>query len=183
MSVEAETATRGRRGLTYIVVVSAFGQERDCRKAVKSLGFLCYMPTYRDMVVRRGRKIWQERLLFGRYFFAKWVEDSDAWRHIFNLRQAAGLLMQGRGDDAMPARVRAWEIEAIRAREDRSGHVTNSARNGFQRGQRVRAVVGVMAGVDGVYVASGRGGCDVALLELFGQETRVEFAPGVLQAA
>lgn len=171
--------------MSYIVVVSAFGQERDCRKAVKGLGFLCYMPVYRDMVVRRGRKIWEERLLFGRYFFARpgpAAENAD-WRSIFSLRHAAGLLMQGKGGDALPARVRAWEIEAIRAREDRSGYVTDSAKNGFRRGQRVRAVVGVMAGVGGVYVATGRGGCDVALLELFGQETRVEFAPGVLQAA
>lgn len=176
---------RLRRGeafstMPYMVVVSSHGAERDARKDVKGLGFACYQPTYRELIVKRGRKIWTERLLFGRYFFAKWHEQAD-WRSLFNVRTVAGLMM--RVDVPLPTMVRDWEIDAIRAREDRSGHVTEAARNGFIRNQRVRAAAGVLAGADGVYVGAGRGGCEIALLDLFGRQTRIEFAPGVLQAA
>jgi transcription antitermination factor NusG len=166
--------------MPYMVIVSATGVERESRKDVKSLGFTCYQPTFRECIVRRGKKVWNERLLFGRYFFARW-EQSLPWRSVFDLRNVTGIMM--RPDAPLPALARDFEIDSIRAREDRSGHVTGQAFTGFNLNQRVRAAVGVLAGNDGVYVGQGRGGCDIALLDLFGQRTRVEFAPGVLRAA
>jgi transcription antitermination factor NusG len=166
--------------MSYMVIVSNHGTERDARRDVRAAGFTCYQPQYREQVVRRGRKVWEERLLFGRYFFAK-DDGGDNWRGLFNLRTIAGLMM--RSDRPLPALVRDWEIERIRAREDRSGFVTGQAQNQFTINQRVRAAVGVLAGNDGIYVGTGRGGCDVALLDLFGRQTKIEFAPGVLQAA
>lgn len=163
-----------------MVIVGSYGTERDARKDVKGLGFTCYQPLYRELVVRKGRKIWEERLLLGRYFFAKWAAD-NSWQALFNLRTVAGVMM--RADAALPALVRDWEIESIRVREDRSGFVTGQAQNQFNINQRVRAAVGVLAGNDGVYVGTGRGGCEIALLDLFGRQTRIEFAPGVLRAA
>lgn len=187
-----------------MVVVSNSGAERDCRKAVRELGFSCYMPTFREQIVTKGRKVWEERLLFGRYFFARWPDHSaspkerDAdWRQITTLRLVTGLFMQvlpandpnpfafatGNMDIGKPALVRDNEIEAIRAREDRSGHVTSAARREFIEGQKVRATRGLWQGTDAVYVAPGRAGCDIAALPMFGCVTNVEFAPGVLQAA
>lgn len=171
-----------------MVVVSDTGAERDCRKDVRDLGFACYMPTFREQIVIRGRKVWEERLLFGRYFFARWpdhlsspAEREAQWRGITTLRLVTGLFM--RVDAEQPALVRDVEIEKIRAREDRSGHVSEAARIEFTQGQRVRPSRGLWQGSDAVYVAPGRGGCDVASLPMFGGITNIEFAPGVLQAA
>lgn len=166
--------------MPYMVIVGSHGAERDSRRDVKALGFTCYQPQFREMFIKRGRKVWEERLLFGRYFFARWDAAQD-WRALFNLRTVAGMMM--RSDLPLPALVRDWEIERIRAREDRSGFVSGEARNEFRINQRVRAAVGVLAGNDGIYVGAGRGGCEIALLDLFGRQTRIEFAPGVLQAA
>jgi transcription antitermination factor NusG len=166
--------------MPYMVIVSTYGTERDARRDVRARGFTCYQPTFREMFVRRGRKVWEERLLFGRYFFARW-DGASSWRGLFDLRTVAGIMM--RSDEPLPALVRDWEIESIRLREDRSGHVTGQAQNAFHINQRVRAAVGVLAGNDGVYVGTGRGGCEIALLDLFGRQTKIEFAPGVLRAA
>lgn len=166
--------------MPYMVIVSTYGTERDARKDVRAAGFTCYQPTYREQIVRRGRKIWEERLLLGRYFFARWDGDRD-WRGLFELRSVAGIMM--RADEPLPALVRDWEIESIRSRESPSGHVVGTAKNAFRINQRVRAAVGVLAGNDGVYVGTGRGGCEIALLDLFGRQTKIEFAPGVLRAA
>lgn len=166
--------------MPYMVIVGSYGTERDARKDVRGLGFTCYQPLYRELIVRKGRKIWEERLLLGRYFFAKW-DAASSWRSLFEVRTVAGIMM--RSDAPMPALVRDWEIERIRAREDRSGFVTGQAQNQFSINQRVRAAVGVLAGNDGVYVGTGRGGCEIALLDLFGRQTKIEFAPGVLRAA
>lgn len=167
--------------MPYMVIVGSYGTERDARKDVRGLGFTCYQPLYRELIVKRGRKIWEERLLLGRYFFAKWQDPDTRWKDLFDLRTVAGVMM--RTDAALPALVRDWEIESIRSREDRSGFVTGQAQNQFNINQRVRAAVGVLAGNDGVYVGTGRGGCEIALLDLFGRQTRIEFAPGVLRAA
>ena len=103
------------------------------------------------------------------------------WRAITQLRLVKGLFM--RVDAEQPALIRDAEIERIRAMEDKSGHVSGRAANQFIRDQRVYATTGVFVGGQGRYQGQGRGGCDVALLELFGRETRIEFAPGVLRAA
>lgn len=186
--------------MPYMVVVSNAGVERDCRKDVRDLGFACYMPTYREQVVTRGRKVWEERLLFGRYFFARWpdhlsspTEREAQWRSITTLRLVTGLFMSVRPARDLhdqdgtpieePALVRDHHIQEIRAREDRSGHVSSAARREFIAGQKVRAIRGLWQGTDATYVSPGRGGCDVAAMPMFGAITNIEFAPGVLRAA
>lgn len=163
-----------------MVVVSAPGSERDCRKAVRDEGFSCYMPTSEEVVVYRGRKVRTERLLFGRYLFARWTEGCD-WRALTSLRLVKGLFM--RVDAEEPALVRDREIDRIRALENSDGHVTGIPTNQFVRGQSVRPSTGLWLGFVGTYVGTGRAGVDVALLNLFERETKIEFSPGVLQAA
>lgn len=174
--------------MPYMVVVAAAGRERDCRALVRDYGFACYQPTYRELLVRRRRKVWEERLLFGRYFFAKWFEGCN-WRVLLAHQHAvsterktlAGLFMWSTPDGAEPAKVKDQVITDIRSREDRSGHVDTAARNGFSLNQPVRAITGVFAGKEGRYTGS-RSNADVALMDLFGRETRIEFAPGALVA-
>jgi hypothetical protein len=166
--------------VSYMVIVSAHGCEREARKVVRDEGYVTYQPAYRELVVTKGRKVWHDRLLFGRYFFAR-HDVALLWQSLPSLRQVAGLLLSS--DTLKPSLVSDLEIDKIRAREDRSGYVTEAARNEFMMNQRVRACAGVMVGIEGRYDGPGRDGCDWALLPLFGAETRVEFAPGVLRAA
>lgn len=171
--------------MPYMVAVAVAGRERDCKELVRDQGFDPYMPTYRERVVKSGKKRWVERLYLGRYFFARWHEGCP-WRSLISLTRAERPLISGLfmwRDPDRPALVRDAEVERIRASEGPSGHVGGVARDAFASGQAIRAVLGVMAGAQGFYVGSGRGGCDVAMIELFGRQTRVEFAPGVLQAA
>lgn len=180
--------------MPYMVVVSDWGVERDCRREVRDAGFVTYQPVTREQIVKHGRKIWAEKLLLGRYFFAKFT-DGCAWRGLFNLRRVNGLFMTvppmaGAGVDApapapAPALVSDAEIEAIRRCEDKSGFVLTSQsllKDRFAKGQRVYATAGVFIGIPGEFVGVGRSGCEIASLELFGQPTRVEFRPGVLAA-
>lgn len=167
--------------MPYMVVVSSWGSERECRKEVRDAGFVTYQPMTRERINYRGRRTWAERTLLGRYFFAKW-ENGCPWRQLFDLKRVDGVFM--RVDESLPSLVRDDEIDRIRAMEDKSGFcVLENARNGFMKGQRVYATAGVMIGLLGEYVGIGRGGCEVALLDLFGQLSRVEFRPGVLAAA
>lgn len=171
--------------MPHMVLVSDVGQERDALRAARAAGFGCYMPITREQLVRRGRKIWEERLLFGRYFFARWDQSLD-WNGLFNLGNRDRPLVKGvfmRVDVNLPSLIRDFEIERIRSREDQHGYVTDGERMQFALNQKVRASVGVMAGETGSYGGPGKGGCDIAFLELFGRKTRIEFAPGVLQAA
>lgn len=165
--------------MPYLVVVSDAGREKACRDEVRDLGLKTYLPTFREQIVTRGRRVWTERSLLGRYFFAH-HDGADTWRTIPSLKSAFGLFM--RHDTELPALVRDSVIEDLRAREDRSGHVTLPPK-GFSKGARVVPTAGVMQGIEGIFQRLGRGGCEVAVLELFGRPTRVEFAPGVLRAA
>jgi len=172
-----------------MVVVAGAGCERDGRQAVRDLGFSCYQPVLRLQVVRRGRKVWVERLLFGRYFFARDAAALD-WRAIPGLRQITEIFMapppyaDAGAEPTLPALVDDCEVDAIRAMEDRHGCVVfdGADRNQFVRHQAVRAVAGVFAGHAGRYDGYRRG-VDAAYLMIFGRETRIEFAPGALAAA
>lgn len=170
----------GGQDLPYMVVVAATGQERAARDAVRNLGLACYMPQYRERMVRHGRKVWEERLLLGRYFFTRWVQDAP-WRAIPSLRQVTDLFMCV--DAEVPQLIRDDEVDRIRSAEDKSGFVGGVVKDQFTKGQAARVSRGVMQGLRARYDGEGRQGCQFALVELFGAETRVEFAPGVLQAA
>jgi transcription antitermination factor NusG len=166
--------------MPWMVVVSKTGRERDCRKSVKEeIGCVCYMPLYRQCTVRHGRKIWEDKLLLGSYFFARYSQDLS-WRDITSLRLVRGLFMVPDADE--PALVRDQEIEDIRSRENGHGYVSEAARKEFQSGQRVVPQMGVFQGHDARFV-EGKTDRDVALVALFGQDVKVEFAPGVLRAA
>lgn len=174
-----------------MVVVSDAGCERDCRRAVRDLGFLTYQPTHRLQIVKNRRKLWTERLLFGRYFFARYV-PSLPWAEIPSLRRVSALFMAQPPADWPPSVVPVPEpalvpdarIDALRAMEGPDGHVRlhGCAGNQFKKGQGVRAATGVFAGLRGVF-AGQRGSVDVAHMDIMGSATRVEFAPGVLAAA
>lgn len=181
-----------------MVVVSAAGCERECRRNVRSAGFHCYQPTYREQIVRHGRKIWAELLFLGRYFFVRWPDGLSSpaelvdWRAIKAIRHVTDLFMEPPPADwpadvpfECPALVRDKEVERLRALEDRHGHIVldDAMRSCLKKGQSVIALMGAFMGHQGLYIGTGRGGCEVAELELFGCKTKVEFAPGGLRAA
>lgn len=176
------------QGLPYMLIVARAGRERDCRRDVRDLGFAVYQPRYREVEVKRGRKRHVEKLLFGRYFFARHPDrlssptERGDWRVIPNLRHVTELLMTENGTKVSLAPDK--DIERVRAME-RNGFVDAAlaADAGFVRDQRVRAGSGAFWGFTGEYVGRGNQGCDRATIELFGRRTVIEFGPGVLQAA
>lgn len=172
--------------LPYMVIVSSTGRERECRDLVRDAGFPCYMPLYKERIVVRRRARWVEKLLLGRYFFARWPDANSApsesrnWRGLLSIRLVTGLFMHP--DKEEPALVRDVEIGTIRAREDQHGFVCVKG-DRFAPNQRVRAQAGVLAGCTGNYAGPGRNGLDAAIIDMFGTGVRVEFTPGYLVAA
>jgi hypothetical protein len=170
--------------MPYMVAVAKAGCERDAKSSVRSLGFSCYMPTYREKIVERGRRRWVERLLLGRYFFVRHVPSVDPLA-IPRLRHVSELFMwyDRDGEPTVPALVRDAEVERIRAAEGPDGHVAGVLRELFTRGQPVRAVMGLMQGSVGTYDGPGRQGTLLARMDVLGRATRIEFPAGYLSAA
>lgn len=177
--------------MPYMVIMGLTGRERHCRDAVRDMGFPTYMPLYKEQAIVNRRKEWQEHLLLGNYFFARWRDDLElVWDQIFAVKSCAGIILSaipvswpvGLKYTPQPAMVRDHEIDRIRSRE-RNGFVSLDAHltSDLTIGQRVRVMSGVFSGLTGTYDGP-KGSVDTARIEMFGTEARVEFAPGALEA-
>ena len=160
------------------VVVANAGAEYSARDDARCDGHTCYLPLYRERRTVRGKFVWVERSLFGRYFF---VKMSDRWQDLFALRHVADVFMLN--DEHAPAQIRDDEIYKLRSREVNGFVDIRKKGLAFDLGQLVEAAFGPLAGVTGKYDGTGHGERECALIELLGGSRRVEFAPGVLRAA
>lgn len=177
--------------MPHMVIMGQTGRVAQCSGAVRALGFSTYVPRYREQTVVRGKKLWQEHLLLGNYFFARWQDDLElVWDRIFGIRSCVGMILSAIPVDwppavkyaPQPAMVRDHEVDRIKSRE-RNGFVSLDAHltSDLTVGQRVKVLTGVFAGMVGIYDGA-RGNLDSARIEMFGTNARVEFAPGVLAA-
>jgi transcription antitermination factor NusG len=162
-----------------MVAIAATNVVDDARRDVKDVGLATYAPLYRERSVVRGKVRWLTRHLLGRYFFIR-DDQSDLWKRILGLRSVAGMILWREGQE--PAIVADAEVDAIRAREDRSGFVKDAPRL-LNRGDAVRVGAGCLIGGRGSYEGVSAKNMDVAWIEMFGRPTKIEFAPGVLRAA
>jgi hypothetical protein len=109
------------------------------------------------------------RFLFGRYFFVKMREG---WEAILNMRFVSHILLSPK---LQPLLIKDAIIDKIKSRE-----IAGAIPIGFQRGQRVIPRIGHLAGVEGKFFRSG-GNRDVAMFDILGTATLVDFALGVLE--
>jgi transcription antitermination factor NusG len=131
----------------WLVAVAGWNNV-DTVREFTSERFDCYFPRFRERVVFRGKKIWRDRYLFGRYFF---VRLTDCWVYAFQTPSISRILMS---HDCEPAVVGDDEILGLRRREV-NGYVPVE-RKRFSRGDRVKIIYGSMSGLSGVAEPPGK---------------------------
>ena len=159
----------------WAVAISEYRMERAARESLAAAGFTCYQPKFRERRIVRGRRVWVECLLLGRYLL---VEMVDRWREMLTSRGVLDLIMS----DERPMIARQSEVDKIRGLEVR-GFVPVTSLNAFTRGQRVEIMRGSFLYHSAEYQERNEKDRDVVLLELLGQLVRTELPVGSLTAA
>lgn len=182
----------GEARLPYMVAVARLGRESECRKDIRALGFRCWHPIERVTVVQRGRKTHVDRLLLGQYLFVEQDHVAD-WKRLHSIKDCEGVLMRTFRrttqlgyviEGTEPAIATDQEVQRFRALEDRDGFIRDAqVKMQFEPGEITRVIMGALVGFRATYVQETRTGNDLAEVEIFGRKTRIEFAPGALEAA
>ena len=157
-------------------------REKDAVESVADLG----MPAYRPIVVKdevlRGRLVKAARSMFGGYFFVRCEPTDDNWHRIRTARHVRRLVTTGEGR-WLPVPLGAMEVirlvEAQHADPALSSHFVWH----FTVGDTVRIKTGpfahFLARVESAVDAHGR---LMALVDIFGRQTRIQFEARQLEA-
>jgi transcription antitermination factor NusG len=164
--------------VTWLVAVSEYARQPQAIQALAELDFLTYNPQFKARMIRAGRKIVTLRSLFGRYFF---VRMCDRWRSVIHVRGVYDVMMQS--EEETPLLVRDDAIAEIKSREI-GGLVLVENCCHFRQGQLVtpKTVDHFLYGKDGKFLKTAQRDREVALFDILGHETKVEFEPGILIA-
>ena len=160
----------------WVVAVCQYGKEAAVHGDLTTLGFVCYMPRYRERLRYRGRKVWVERLLLGRYLLVEFV--AARWTEVRSALHVNEVLMA----DERPLLARSSEVERIK-RSEVHGFVPIGKQPRFDLKQLVLITSGLFMGRHALYDGVSNRGTDYIQLEMLGQVARVEVAPGILIAA
>lgn len=117
------------------------------------LGIACYRPRFRVPEISRGRKIWREGFLLGRYVLVEMKMKLTAvgtivhdWAEQFHLvagaRGIRGVLCFASGAEMSPLVVLSSEVSRLRS-EERGGYVPVPEK--MRGGQRIRIKRGAFA--------------------------------------
>lgn len=147
------------------LVATADSKEIDrIVERVEGFNFCAYQPKYRMRTVVRGRKVWQDKLLFGRYFFVRFATH---WRSLFKVHGISNVFMSS---ENTPSIVSDEDILAVQSTSIR-GCVRLSR---FVRGQPLAVVAGAFQNTMATYEGMGKADREIVLVHLMGRETRVE---------
>jgi transcription antitermination factor NusG len=150
------------------------GYESTIIKSLEAAKFEPYIPCYRKTFYKGRHKQWEPEPLFGKYIFVKF---DDRWPEVREVRGICNVLKACITDE-LPSTIKDEVIAEWQAKE-KDGFVV-----GFQEGARVRARNGIFAYQVGRFVGLSNRGHDIALFEILGQPTRIEFQQrGVLVPA
>lgn len=158
-------------------------REKDAVGSVSDLG----MPAYRPIVVKseivRGRKVKVARSMFGSYFFVKCEPTDENWHRIRTARHVRRLLTVGEGRWLL---VPNGAMDVIRLVEAQHADPTVSSHFvwNFTVGDMVRIETGPFAHfwarIESAVDVHGR---LMALVDIFGRQTRVELEARQLEAS
>ncbi len=159
--------------MTWMVAVADWKGEQPALESLAVLGLSCYCPMYRQRSVVRGRVMWSDRWLLGRYFF---VGFTEAWRAVFTARGIAGVL---KARSALTPGLVADEVVAeLRAREVGGYVPVYSPR--FFKGQKVRVTDGPFEGTDGLFDSFKDEDSSFVFLNVFGRASRTSVSSEML---
>lgn len=153
----------------WFLVYTKPRQEQTAQRQLGRQGYPVYLPRTQQARKRGGRRIAVVEPLFPRYLFIQLDTCCDDWGPIRSTIGVSGLVRFG----SMPAAVPAGLIDLLRARESVSG-LHDWAEPGFQAGQPVRVVDGIMHGYEGIFVAGSGQARVVVLLDILGRQVRTQ---------
>jgi transcription antitermination factor NusG len=131
------------------------------------VGQTCYRPFYRERKLIRGRRVYVERPLFGRYLLVRMFDD---WISQFYARRKIPVVLGVLLRDEKPMVARDDEVEQLKMREVR-GYVELPKLIRFYKDQRVTISRGPFLNTEGRFKRE-KGALDVVELELFGSGPR-----------
>ncbi len=151
-------------------------QEDVARTNLERQGFTTYLPRIRQSRRRQNRRVLVVEAMFPRYLFIELDPQQDNWAPIRSTLGVSALVRFG----PYPAPVPEDLLAALRAREDADG-IQELPPPAFRRGEALRIADGAFAGYEGIFLA--RSGRDrvVVLLEIMGQQARVELGEGEVE--
>jgi transcription antitermination factor NusG len=157
--------------MAWFVAISEPARQRQAVDLLSEMNFSAYAPKCCKTIVKGGRRVEVPRFLFGTYFF---IYMRAGWEAIIPVRFVRRVLL---GPELQPVLIRDKVVEHIRSREV-DGCI--STEDGFRLGQAVTPRIGHLVGIAGKFYRSHPQG-DIALFDILGVETPVDFAPGVLE--
>lgn len=137
-------------------------------------GYSTWFPRIRRRAVRRGRRVQIVEPLFPRYFF---VELCERWFSLSWLRGVSHVLQDGE----RPIVLAGSAAEELRGRVGPDGFYSSQPPK-FDRGQKVLATAGPLAGLVGRFEYMTSSGREAALFEILGATRIVSFDEGSLAA-
>jgi transcriptional antiterminator RfaH len=151
-------------------------QERVANRNLERQGFETYLPVTQQRRRRLGRSIMVIEPMFPRYLFIRLDSRHDNWGPIRSTLGVTALVRFGQ----FPAPVPDELIGNLRQRDDEEG-IQQLLEYAYRPGEPLRIAEGVMAGFEGIYLARSAKDRVLVLLEILGQQARVELARDTIE--
>lgn len=151
-------------------------QESVAKRNLGRQGFDTYLPVARQRRRRLGRSQLVVEPMFPRYLFIRLDSQRDDWGPIRSTLGVTTLVRFGQ----LPAMVPDDLIDQLKQRDDDHG-IHQLPDHRYQPGESLRIADGVMAGFEGVYLAQSGKDRVLVLLEILGQQARVELAEDTIE--
>ncbi len=163
----------------WLVAEAEWRRESDALGVLTGQGLNCYQPRFRERQIFRGRKVWAEHLLLGRFVLIELLADfvSQYWL-VMGLRGIKRILVV----DERPLLARGREVERLRSSEIR-GFVPVPKRATFKAGDRVWVDAGPFAGCAAQFDREDDVGDPTVLVEFLGGLTPLSLPAGSISPA
>jgi transcriptional antiterminator RfaH len=166
-------------GTRWYVVQTQINCEAKAADNLRRQGYEAYLPRYMKRR-RHARKVdFTAKPLFPRYMFVAVDVATQRWRSIQSTFGVSRLVTHGEEPAALPEGV----VQALKAREDRSGFVKMVARPAFAPGDKVRVIAGAFMDNAGLFNGMADHDRVSILLDMLGRKVRVLLDADLVAAA
>ena len=163
----------------WLVAEAEFGRERSAAALLSDRGFNCYQPKFRERKVVRGRKVWLERFLLGRWTLVELLADwARQYHDVLSIRGVRRILVV----DERPLVAREREVARLRSTEER-GFVPVGKIKQFEPGDRVWIDSGPFAGYSAMFESEDDVGDPTVLVAFLGALTPLVLTVGSISLA
>ena len=151
-------------------------QETVAKRNLERQGFEIYLPVARQRRRKLGRPKMVIEPMFPRYLFIRLDSQHDDWGPIRSTLGVTALVRFGQFPTVVPDDL----IHNLRRRDDEDG-IQQLPDYAYRPGESLRIADGVMAGFEGIYLARSAKDRVLVLLQILGQQARVELAQDTIE--